>query len=83
MPKRSLQSPPEKKLKSNQCSINSTKNADPFTEHNLKTDTTIIEDMQTENGIQESSICVSKESRTKVTYLETPVKSENDKKEYR
>lgn len=83
MPKRSLQSPPEKKLKSNQCSINSTKNADSFTEHNLKTDTTIIEDMQTENGIQESSVCVSKESRTKVTYLETPVKSENDKKEYR
>lgn len=83
MPTRSIQSPPEKRLKPNQGSINSIQNSNIPTEHNLNTDIMVIGKMQTENQTQEISICVSKQPREKVTYLETPVKSENDKKEYR
>ena len=91
MPKRSLQSPPEKKLKPNQGSVSSTQNSSLSIEHNLNTDTMIIDKVQ-ENQVQETSVCVSKQEtsvcdmrqpREKVVYLETPVKAENDKKEYR
>ncbi|XP_003401691.1 nardilysin isoform X1 [Bombus terrestris] len=80
MPTRSIQGPPEKKLKLNQSSINSIQNSNIPTEHNLNM---VIDKMQTENQTQETFVCVSKQPREKVTYLETPVKSENDKKEYR
>lgn len=80
MPTRSIQGPPEKKLKLNQGSINSIQNSNIPTEHNLNM---VIDKMQTENQTQETFVCVSKQPREKVTYLETPVKSENDKKEYR
>ncbi|XP_043528977.1 nardilysin-like [Frieseomelitta varia] len=92
MPKRSLQSPPEKKLKPNQGSVSSAQNSSLSIEHNLNTDTMIIDKVQAENQTQETSVCVSKQEtsvcdtrqpREKVVYLETPVKAENDKKEYR
>lgn len=92
MPKRSLQSPPEKKLKPNQGSVSSTQNSNLSVEHNLNTDTMIIDKVQAENQTQETSVCVTKQEtsvcdtrqpREKVVYLETPVKAENDKKEYR
>ncbi|CAL7942606.1 unnamed protein product [Xylocopa violacea] len=79
----SLQSPPEKKLKPNQGLDNSVKEKNCSTEPNLNIDTMVIDKIQMENQTQQECVCIPKQPRPKVTYLETPVKSENDKKEYR
>lgn len=83
MPKRSLQSPPEKKLKPNQSTTNSIKTVTTLTEHNLNSTSMVVDNMQSENQVENEENCLTDTSHIKVTYLDPPVKSENDKKEYR
>ncbi|XP_029044201.2 nardilysin [Osmia bicornis bicornis] len=83
MPKRSLQSPPEKKLKPNQSTSNSIKNLNTLTENNPHSTSMVVDNMQSENQVENEENCLTDTSQIKVTYLDLPVKSENDKKEYR
>ncbi|XP_053986881.1 nardilysin-like isoform X2 [Hylaeus volcanicus] len=77
-------SPPVKKLKSDQGSSNLIKNLTTLAKHNLNNvSSTSVDKMQTENRPQEVPHVVTEKPRVDVTYLDTPVKSENDKKEYR
>ncbi|XP_076237531.1 nardilysin [Calliopsis andreniformis] len=84
MPKRSLQCPPEKKLKSNQNSTNViNRNVSSINELNLNSNSTFVDRMQINNQSEVVPCDTTQKPRAKVTYLETPIKSENDKKEYR
>ncbi|CAK9817833.1 Nrdc [Anthophora plagiata] len=83
LPKTSLQSPPEKKLKPNQGSINAIKNTSFLGEYNLTVDTMTAGEVQTETCTQDGSVCFTQLPRGKTVYLDAPVKSHNDKKEYR
>ncbi|XP_078042474.1 nardilysin [Augochlora pura] len=84
MSKRHLQTPPKKKLKTVTASINSTSNVTISDRHNLNnTSTTPFDIMETENHNEDSSHGATTMSPVKVTYLDVPVKSENDKKDYR
>ncbi|XP_017794015.1 PREDICTED: nardilysin-like [Habropoda laboriosa] len=83
VPKTPLQSPPEKKLKPNQGSINAIRNTSFLREHNLTVGTMTADEIQTESCIQDGSVCVTKLQRGKTVYLDAPIKSQNDKKEYR
>ncbi|XP_017877300.1 nardilysin-like [Ceratina calcarata] len=87
MPKRSLQNPPEKKLKPNQASTNAINSSDFSTTHNLERDSMVV---NTKNAKSQATVdckCRTEQDstgrRTGVSYLDTPVKSETDKKEYR
>lgn len=73
MPKRTLQKPAEKKLKPNLSSTKMSKNREDSDNINLN-EATLSKDNVEENN---------EKPKTKVEYLTTPVKSENDKKEYR
>lgn len=81
MPKRSLQCPPEKKLKPNQGSSNLCSKT--TAEQNLNVCCAFVDTMPSENQPGEEQCSVAQKPRPNVTYLEAPVKSENDKKEYR
>lgn len=81
MPTRSLQCPPEKKLKPNPGSSNLSNKT--TAQQNLNVGCTLVDTMQSENQPGEEQCSVAQKPRPNVIYLETPVKSENDKKEYR
>ncbi|XP_012218457.1 nardilysin-like [Linepithema humile] len=74
MLKRSAQSPPERKAKINQDSLASVKSTD---RSNLKLD------LSQPNIMPKTERTASDDKHRQVEYLETPVKSENDKKQYR
>ncbi|XP_047363441.1 nardilysin-like [Vespa velutina] len=73
MPKRTLQKPAEKKLKPNLSSIEMSNDQEISNNINLNEST-----LSTEN-IQENN----EKHKMKLEYLNSPIKSENDKKEYR
>ncbi|KAG7214075.1 hypothetical protein KM043_001439 [Ampulex compressa] len=87
MLKRSLQNPPKKKLKPNQGMVNSSKNMSASPECNLDSNLTNVDIMQLGDDREKSDgqddKVQDKKPRIKVEYLEPPIKSENDKKEYR
>ncbi|XP_076299943.1 nardilysin [Lasioglossum baleicum] len=84
MSNRYLQTPPEKKLKTIKTSIDSTKNVTTSTEHNLKNANTIlIDSMKTENINENIPSDVTATSPVKAINLDVPIKSGNDKKDYR
>ncbi|KAF7385820.1 hypothetical protein HZH66_011662 [Vespula vulgaris] len=73
MPKRTLQKPAEKKLKPNLSSTEMSKDQNVSDNINLNESTLSMENMQENN----------EKNKTKPEYLDSPIKSENDKKEYR
>nr|XP_012135647.1 PREDICTED: nardilysin-like [Megachile rotundata] len=83
MPKRSLQCPPEKKLKPNQSTLNSIKTVTTLTEPNLQVNTMVVDQLLSETQTEGVAGTMIDKPQIKVKYLDTPVKSENDKKEYR
>nr|XP_033337586.1 nardilysin-like isoform X2 [Megalopta genalis] len=79
-----LQTPPKKKLKTITATINSTNNVTISNKHNLNDASTVFADiMEIENHNEDILRGVATMSSIKVTYLDVPVKSENDKKDYR
>ncbi|KZC14573.1 Nardilysin [Dufourea novaeangliae] len=81
MPKNFLQNPPEVKLKKIKSSINPVKKS-PGNNLNIAS-SALVNDMQTEDRTQDASGNVTEKSGVNVAYLDTPIKSQNDKKEYR
>ncbi|KAK2589280.1 hypothetical protein KPH14_007833 [Odynerus spinipes] len=79
MPKRTLQRPPEKKLKPNQSFTDMSKDQDVSDNINLDKGMFSEENMESTHNSQEND----EKNKTKPVYLDTPLKSENDKKEYR
>nr|KAF7408943.1 hypothetical protein H0235_013795 [Vespula pensylvanica] len=73
MPKRTLQKPAEKKLKPNLSSTEMSKDQNVSDNINLNESTLSMENMQENN----------EKNKMKLEYLDSPIKSENDKKEYR
>ncbi|XP_076653212.1 nardilysin [Halictus rubicundus] len=84
MSKSYLQTPPEKKLKTTKASVDSPKTVTTSAEHNLKNaNTVLVDSMKIENSNEKIPSDVTAIPPVKVTYLDVPVKSGNDKKDYR